>query len=162
MSTIKILTTGGSIDKFYSTQESDFIVGSPWIERILREGNVGVDYEIEPLLRRDSLDITAADRRMIVERVRAIPDRFVLITHGTDTMIDTALQLASVSGKVIVLTGAMQPAAFRETDAAFNVGCAVIAVQTLPTGVYVVMNGRIFDPHRVRKDVAQERFVEVM
>lgn len=160
MTQIKIFTTGGSIDKYYATQESDFLVGPPQIERLLREGNVTFDYGIESLLRKDSLDITPDDRRKIVEQVRATPHRFVVITHGTDTMVDTAQALASISGKVIVLTGAMQPAAFRETDAPFNVGCAVAAVQLLPEGVYVVMNGRILDPHAVRKDVARDRFVE--
>lgn len=162
MDVIKIFTTGGSIDKLYSTRKSDFVVGPPQIERILREGNVALDYEIESLLRKDSLDITADDRQSIVERVRAAPHRLVLIIHGTDTMVDTARALASISGKVIVLTGAMQPAAFKETDAPFNVGCAVAALQTLPVGVYVVMNGRILDPGSIRKDVERDRFVEVV
>ena len=157
---IKILTTGGSIDKRYSTEESNFVVGSPQIERLLREGNVTFDYDIESLLRKDSLDVTPEDRRKIVERVRATPHRLVVMTHGTDTMIDTARALTSVSGKVIVLTGAMQPAAFKETDAPFNVGCAIAAVQVLSEGVYLVMNGRIFDPQTIRKDVGRDRFVE--
>jgi L-asparaginase len=93
--------------------------------------------------------------------VRATPYRRVVITHGTDTMIDTARALTSVSGKAIVLTGAMQPVAFKETDAPFNVGCAIAAVQVLPEGVYLVMNGRIFDPQTIRKDVARDRFVEI-
>jgi L-asparaginase len=157
---MRIFTTGGSIDKRYSTQESDFVVGPPQIERILREGNVTFDYEIESLLRKDSLDLTADDRRRIVERVRATPHRLVLVTHGTDTMVETARALTPISRKVIVLTGAMQPATFKETDAAFNVGCAIAAVQVLPEGVYLVMNGRIFDPQTIRKDVARDRFVE--
>lgn len=157
---IKILTVGGSIDKVYSTSQSDFVVGLPQIERILREGNVTIDFDVEPLLRKDSLDMTPDDRETIVERVRATPHRHIVITHGTDTMIDTALALMPISGKVIVLTGAMQPAAFRDTDAAFNVGCAVAAVQVLPEGVYLVMNGRIFDPETSRKDVARDRFVQ--
>lgn len=157
---IKIFTTGGSIDKHYATQESEFLVGPPQIERVLREGNVTFEYEIESLLRKDSLDITVDDRQWIVERVRTTPHRLVVITHGTDSMVDTARALTPISGKVIVLTGAMQPAAFRETDAPFNVGCAIAAVQVLPEGVYVVMNGRILDPHAVRKDVARDRFVE--
>jgi L-asparaginase len=157
---IKIFTTGGSIDKHYSTQESDFVVGPPQIEHILREGNVTFDYEIESLLQKDSLGVTADDRRRIVERVQATPHRLVVITHGTDTMVDTAQALASVTDKVIVLTGAMQPAAFRASDAPFNVGCAIVAVQVLSKGVYVVMNGRIFDPQTTRKDVARDRFVD--
>ena len=157
---IKIFTTGGSIDKRYSTQESSFVVGPPQVERILQDGNVTVDYEIESLLRKDSLDVTSEDRQGIVERVRETPHRFVVITHGTDTMVDTARALAPISDKVIVLTGAMQPAVFKETDASFNIGCAVAAVQLLPDGVYLVMNGRVFDPQTTRKDVTRDRFVE--
>lgn len=157
---IKIFTVGGSIDKRYSTLESSFVVGSPQVERILQEGNVTVDYEIESLLRKDSLDVTADDRQRIVERVRSTPHRLVVITHGTDTMVDTARALAPISDKVIVLTGAMQPAAFKETDAPFNVGCAVAAVQLLPDGVYLAMNGRILDPRTTGKDVSRDRFVE--
>ena len=157
---IKIFTTGGSIDKLYSTEKSDFVVGAPQIERILEEGNVTIDYEVESLLRKDSLDITEGDRQLILERVAQTPHRHIVVTHGTDTMIDTAQALASIQGKVIVLTGAMRPAAFRETDAAFNVGSAMTAVQTLPEGVYLVMNGRIFDPQRTWKDVPRDRFIE--
>ncbi len=113
MTRIKVFTTDGSIDKSYPTRESSFIVGSPRVGPILREGNVALDCEIEPLLRKDNLEITEDDRQRIVERVRATPHRRVLITHGTDTMIDTPRALASISGRVIVLTGAMQPAAFR-------------------------------------------------
>ena len=158
---IKIFTTGGSIDKFYSTQESTFVVGEPQAERILQEANVHLDYEVESLLKKDSLEITAEDRRTIIERVRTDPHRHVVITHGTDTMIQTAQRLRAIPGKVIVLTGAMQPAAFRQTDAAFNVGCAVIAAQILPEGVYVVMNGRVFDPDKAYKNLALDRFEEV-
>jgi L-asparaginase len=155
---VKIFTTGGSIDKTYSTQESTFVVGEPQVGKILREANVGLDYEIESLLKKDSLEITEQDRHLIFERVQSDPRRHVVITHGTDTMILTAKMLCAIPGKVIVLTGAMQPAAFKHTDAAFNVGCAIVAVQTLPEGVYVVMNGRVFDPHEARKNVEMDRF----
>ena len=95
---------------------------------------------------------------MIVDRVRQTPEHRGLITHGTDTMAQTARALLAVPGKVIVLTGAMQPAAFKVTDAVFNIGSAWAAVQTLPDGVYLVMNGQIFDPQRVEKNVDQDRF----
>jgi L-asparaginase len=149
---IKVFTTGGSIDKGYSTQESDFVVGEPAIEGMLQEGNVHLQFEVESMLKKDSLDITDDDRRAIVDRVRADPHRQILVTHGTDTMIETALALCEVRDKVIVLTGAMQPAAFKRTDAALNVGGALIALQTLPEGVYVVMNGRVFDPRKATKN----------
>jgi L-asparaginase len=84
----------------------------------------------------------------------------VLVTHGTDSMVDTARELASIKGKVIVLTGALNPARFQGSDAVFNIGCAVAAVQTLPDGVYITMNGRVWDPAKVRKNRAENRFEE--
>jgi L-asparaginase len=157
---IKIYTTGGSIDKLYSTRHSAFVVGEPQVEEVLRDANVTVEVEVESLLRKDSLEITEEERLLILERVRSDPQRHIVITHGTDTMVQTARLLGRVPGKVIVLTGAMQPAAFKRTDAAFNVGCAVIAVQTLPEGVYVVMNGRVLDPRTTEKNCALDRFEE--
>ena len=157
---IKIFTTGGSIDKYYSTQESSFIVGEPQIAHILEQANVNFDFEIEVLNRKDSLDITDQDRQHLFERVRSDPHPLILITHGTDSMLETARTLSEIPNKVIVLTGAMQPAAFKKTDAAFNVGCAILALQTLPEGVYVVMNGRVYDPKRARKNTAIDRFEE--
>lgn len=157
---IKIFTTGGSIDKHYSTQVSDFIVGDPQIAQLLQDGNVAVEYEVEPLTQKDSLDITEEDRQRIVERVNDDPDHRILITHGTDTMIETAKSLSTISDKVIVLTGAMQPAAFKHSDAPFNIGGAILSVQFLPEGVYIVMNGRLFDPFKTRKSVEMDRFEE--
>ncbi|MFN2290122.1 MAG: asparaginase domain-containing protein [Anaerolineae bacterium] len=158
---IKVYTTGGSIDKIYSTQCSTFIVGQPQSGRILREANVGFKYEVVPLLAKDSLDLTPTDRQTIVEAVRSDPCEQILITHGTDSLIETAKALSPVERKTIVLTGAMQPAALKESDAAFNLGCAAIALQTLPHGVYIVMNGQVFDPNRVRKDRRLDRFETV-
>jgi len=155
---IKIFTTGGSIDKYYSTQVSDFIVGDPQMAQILEDGNITVEYEIESLAQKDSLDITKEDRQRILERVNADPNHRILITHGTDTMIETAKSLSTIPDKVIVLTGAMQPAAFKRTDAAFNIGGAIIALQTLPEGVYIVMNGRIYDPLKTHKNLNLDRF----
>ncbi len=158
---IKIFTTGGSIDKRYSTQTSDFIVADPQIETILRDGNVAFEFEIEPLLRKDSLAITEEDRRLILEKIQHEPLKHIIITHGTDTMPETARTLAAVKGKTICLTGAMQPAAFKQTDAYFNIGFAAAAVQILPAGVHLVMNGRVFDPNRVRKNVPLDRFEDI-
>jgi L-asparaginase len=155
---IQIFTTGGSIDKTYSTQASDFVVGEPQIAAILAEANVNLDYTIEPLLRKDSLQITDEDRSLIAERVAACPHTQVVITHGTDTMTVTAAALAHLSGKTIVLTGAMQPAAFKKTDAALNIGGAIAAVQILPPGVYIVMSGRVFRAHQARKNPRTDQF----
>lgn len=156
--TIKILTTGGSIDKTYSTAASDFIVGEPRAGLLLQEANVNLEYEVESLLKKDSLAMTEDDRAMIVERVRNDSCRQIVITHGTDTMTLTAKALSGVTDKVIVLTGAMQPADFKKTDAVFNIGCAVAAVQILPPGVYIAMSGRIFPWDKTCKNPATDRF----
>lgn len=158
---IKIYTTGGSIDKYYSTLTSDFEVGDPQIRAILDQANVDVDFEIESLLKKDSLQLTDRDRVDIHDKLISDPHHHILITHGTDTMIDTALSLLDIAGKVIVITGAMQPAAFHETDAHFNIGSAVIALQTLTEGVYIVMNGRVFDPRSSKKNLQTDRFEEL-
>lgn len=158
---VKIFTTGGSIDKYYSTKKSDFIVGEPTINQILTEANVTLDYEIESLLIKDSLELNDEDRRFIFEKVKAEPIKLIVITHGTDTMIQTAKVLSEIQDKVIVLTGAMQPSAFKVSDAALNIGGAILSVQTLPEGVYIAMNGRIFNPQESTKNLQLDRFEEI-
>ncbi|MEP6634510.1 MAG: asparaginase domain-containing protein, partial [Luteimonas sp.] len=111
-----------------------------------------------PIIRKDSLHINDADRELLRATIAAQDARHVLITHGTDTMIDTAKALSAIQGKTIVMTGALNPARFRGSDAEFNIGTAVGAVQSLPPGVYVAMNGRIWDPLKVRKNVDANRF----
>ena len=156
--TIRILTTGGTIDKVYFDQKSTFEVGEPQIIEVLREVNVTVPYALTPLLRKDSLELTDADRQLIRQAVEAAGESRILLTHGTDTMVETARALQGIAGKTIVLTGAMQPARFRQTDAVFNIAAAFTAVQLLPPGVYIAMNGQLFDPQQVRKNVAANRF----
>jgi L-asparaginase len=158
---IHILTTGGTIDKFYFDRKDTFQVGEPQIGQLLREANVTVEFEIRALMHKDSLDLTDADRDLIVAAVRDSPgDRF-LITHGTDTMLLTAERLQrDVRGKTMVLTGAMQPAMSRTSDAFFNIGFAFCAAQQLAAGAYVAMNGRIFVPGKARKNVELGRFEE--
>ena len=155
---IKIFTTGGSLDKGYSTKESAFVVQEPRIEEILAEANVTFEYEIESLFRKDSLEIAKSDRERIVEAVKDEPCERILITHGTDTMVETGQRLSSIQGKTIVITGAMQPASFKRTDAHFNIGFALAVLQTLPDGVYIAMNGSVFDPHDVGKNMELDRF----
>lgn len=155
---VKIFTTGGTIDKTYFDAKSAYEVGDPQIIDILREANVGVEYDVEILYRKDSLEMTEEDRREIVERILAEPCEHVLITHGTDTMVDTARALEPVRGKTIVLVGSLSPARFKNSDAEFNIGFAFAAVQTLPDGVYIAMNGRIFEPDHVRKNREANRF----
>ncbi len=161
MTNIAIFTTGGTLDKVYFDANSEFQVGEPGIVELLHEANVTVDYTVESLMRKDSLELTDEDRRLIRRRVADSTSTRFVITHGTDTMIETAKVLLDVEAKTIVLTGSMQPARLRVSDAAFNVGCAITAAQTLPPGVYIAMNGRIHDPRRVRKDRIAQRFENV-
>lgn len=161
MNPIKVFTTGGSIDKVYSTHSSQFEVGPAQAIAILDDANVGIDYAVEALLAKDSLEITDHDRERIAGRVRLETCKRILITHGTDTMVDTALALMEIPGKVIVLTGAMQPAAFKRSDAAFNLGYALAALQILPEGVYIAMNGKVLDPRQARKNLDLDRFEEI-
>ena len=155
---IKIFTTGGSLDKGYSTKESAFLVQEPQVEAVLGEAGVTFEYEVEPLFRKDSLELTEEDRDVIARRVRDEPAEKILITHGTDTMALTGKRLQGIPGKTIVLTGSMQPASFKHTDAHFNIGFALGVLQTLPEGVYIAMNGGVFDPRNVRKAANPDRF----
>jgi L-asparaginase len=152
ISKLLIVTTGGTIDKIYFDDKSDYQVGEPQISQILHAMHVAFDFEVSALLRKDSLHITAEDRKLIRAAVAASEATHVLITHGTDTMVETAAELKGLAGKTIVLTGALNPARFRDSDAIFNIGCAVGAVQCLPPGVYIAMNGRVWDPEQVRKN----------
>jgi L-asparaginase len=158
---IKIFTVGGTIDKVYFDQKSEYQVGDPGVTQILREANITVDHEWESLMRKDSLDLTEDDRRIIAEKIRFDNNERVLVTHGTDTMMETARFLQQIPEKTIVLTGAMSPARFKESDAPFNIGFAMAAVQLLPSGVYLAMNGRIFTPDRVVKNRERNCFEEI-
>jgi len=157
---IHVLTTGGTIDKVYFDAKSEFEVGPPMIAELLKEAHVTAEVTVEPVLAKDSLELSDADRALIRERVAACESDRILITHGTDTMAETAKTLAGIAGKTIVLTGSMQPARFRNTDAVFNVGFALGVVQVLPPGVYLAINGRVFDAAHVRKNRERQRFEE--
>ena len=155
---VHIFTTGGTIDKVYFDAKSDYKIGSAQIVDILQESNVNFDYTITPLLSKDSLDITEEDRALIVSAISASASSRILITHGTDTMVDTAKGLRHLTEKTIVLVGSLSPARFKNSDAVFNIGFAVGAVQLLDPGVYIAMNGCIFDSAKVRKNRAENRF----
>ncbi len=157
---IAILTTGGTIDKVYFDAKSHYEVGDPEVSRILTEANVDLEPRIVHLLAKDSLELTDADRALVRGAVETAPERHVLITHGTDTMAETARALAGIAGKVIVLTGSLAPARFRASDAPFNLGMAVAALQTAGEGVWIAMNGRIFRGDRVWKNRERNRFEE--
>lgn len=155
---IKLFSTGGTIDKIYFDAKSEFQVGEPLVDEIFAEAFVTFDFEIESLLRKDSLEMTDADRALIRARISAEATPYIIVTHGTDTMTETGCALVGIPDKTIVLVGAMQPARLRRTDAIFNLGFATAAVQLLPHGVYIAMNGQIFDPRTTVKNVAGNRF----
>ena len=138
--TIKIFTTGGTFDKVYFDAKSEFHIGEPMVGPLLEEANVNFDYDIEALLQKDSIDMDRADRELIRNAVAS------------------ARALLDIEGKTIVLLGAMQPARMRYSDALYNLGFACAAVQLLPSGVHLAMNGQVFDPQRVAKNRAQSRF----
>ena len=158
MKSLLILTTGGTIDKIYFDDKSDYQVGEPLIGDILKEFAVAFPFTVLPMMRKDSLHIEQADRELLKATIEQREESHILITHGTDSMVETAKVLASIPNKTIVLTGALNPASFRGSDAEFNIGTAVGAVQSLPPGVYIAMNGRIWDPTKVVKNVAANRF----
>ncbi len=161
MKKIVILTTGGTLDKVYFDAKSEYEVGPPNISVVLGEMKLAVDYTVTSLFKKDSLEISDSDREILLRAVVQTPEKRILITHGTDTMVDTALHLAQVEGKTIVLTGAMEPALFKTSDAVFNIGCAIAAVQILPPGVYIGMNGALFSHDNVRKNVREKIFEEI-
>ncbi len=158
---IQFITTGGTIDKIYFDALSQFEVGESQVNHILTEGLVEFDYEIVPLLQKDSLELTDEDRRKLHDYIANENGTRFVVTHGTDTMPETAEALAGLDGKTIVLTGALTPARFKTTDAIFNVGMAVAAAQTAAPGVYIAMNGQIFSAGRVRKNRAENRFEDL-
>ncbi len=156
--TIRIIAIGGTFDKLYFDAKSEFHIGEPMAGALLEEANVNFEYHVESLMKKDSLDMDEQDREVIREVVTNAQESSILIVHGTDSMVDTAHALLGIADKTIVLLGAMQPARMRASDAMFNLGFASAAVQLLPTGIYVAMNGEVFDPLKVTKNRAQSRF----
>jgi L-asparaginase len=157
---ITIFTTGGTFDKVYFDANSAFSIGESQVAPILEEGNVTIEYSVESVLRKDSLEITDTDRQSICDAVKASSATQILITHGTDTMVQTARALASagIKDKTIVLLGAMQPARMRVSDAPFNLGFALAAVQLLSPHIYITMSGQIFPYDKVVKNLSESRF----
>lgn len=153
---IGIFVTGGTFDKEYNELTGTLAFKATHLPEMLRLGRSRVEVSIRTLMMLDSLDMTDADRAVIVEQCRQAPESRLLITHGTDTMVETAGALArelpASAGKTIVLTGAMIPYAFGSSDGLFNLGSALSFVQVLPPGVYIAMNGRCFDWNRVKKN----------
>ena len=155
---IRILVTGGTFDKEYDELNGRLFFKDSHLPEMLTLGRCKLDLDVRTLMMIDSLDMTEADREIILEQCRAAPGNRIVITHGTDTLTDTAETLAAgfakhkLTDKTIVLTGAMVPYMFGSSDGLFNLGSALAFVQTLSAGVYVVMNGRCFPAGRVRKN----------
>lgn len=156
--TLHILATGGTIDKVYFDALSDFKVGEPAVPAILRDAGIGYDFQLTSLMRKDSLDLTDADRETIRQAVCDSSASAIIVTHGTDTMAETARHVGDIADKTVVFVGAMQPATLRATDAVFNSGFALACAQLLPPGTYLAMNGEVFQPDAVVKDRDNARF----
>jgi L-asparaginase len=153
---IAILVTGGTFDKQYNELAGTLAFGETHVPEMLRLGRCRVDVNVRQLMMIDSLEMTATDRQRIADACRLAPESRIVITHGTDTMVETARTLAAGvkadSEKTIVLTGAMVPYAFGSSDGLFNLGSALSFAQALPAGIYIAMNGRAFTWDDVRKD----------
>jgi L-asparaginase len=158
---IVVLTTGGTIDKTYFDSLSEYKVGESVVSRLLHIGRVTYPFQIVEIFRKDSLDLTPEDRATVRAKVAEVPSSRIIITHGTDTMTQTAAALADIPDKTIVFTGSLSPARFSESDATFNLGMAFATVQVAPSGVYIAMSGQVFRADRVRKDREAGRFVPV-
>ena len=156
---ILVLTTGGTIDKIYFDALSDYKVGESVVAKLLQIGGVKRPFRIEEVTRKDSLELDDTDRALIRERVLSAAESHIVITHGTDTMTDTAKALEDVTGKTIVLVGALAPARFGESDASFNLGMAFATAQIADPGIYISMSGSVFRADQVVKDRAKGAFV---
>ena len=159
LSPIVVLTTGGTIDKTYFDALSKYQVGESVVQKLLEIGRVTYPFRIIDALRKDSLDLSPEDREYLRAKVAELPTTRVVITHGTDTMTETARVMAGIRDKTIVFTGSLSPARFSESDATFNLGMAFATVQVAAPGVYIAMSGHVFRADKVRKDHAAGRFV---
>ena len=162
---VRLITTGGTLDKRYNHLNGELIFSESAIEEMLAQGRVTVDTELQRLMLKDSLVMTDEDRQQLATACELSAEQRIVITHGTDTMVDSAQTIAELlnqSGsdnhKTIVLLGAMIPFQFKESDALFNLGCAMSAVQILPPGIYITMNGHVFEYHEVEKNRAAGEF----
>ena len=155
---LEILTTGGTIDKVYFDKKSNYEVGDPFVEELLHKMNVNISFNVKSLMRIDSLDMTDIHREEILNYIINSNANNFLITHGTDSIVETAIFLKKFSDKTIVLTGSLKPAIFIDNDAIFNVGSALTSAQILKKGVYIVINGQVFNPDNVRKNLEKNIF----
>lgn len=158
---ILLLTTGGTIDKIYFDALSDYQVGETVMAKLLDVARVKRPFRIEEVTRKDSLELDDTDRALIAARATAAREKHIVITHGTDTMTETAKLLADIAGKTIVLVGALAPARFGESDASFNLGMAFATAQVAEPGVYITMSGSVFCADKVIKDRKKGAFVPI-
>ena len=159
LSPVLVLTTGGTIDKLYFDALSQYKIGESVVGRIFALSRVIQPFRLVEVMRKDSLDLNDADRARIAAAVAGADESRVVITHGTDTMTDTARALSEIAGKTIVLVGALSPARFSDSDAPFNLGMAFAAAQVAPPGVYITMNGSVWPAREVVKDRVKGAFV---
>ena len=155
---LEILTTGGTIDKVYFDKKSNYEVGDPFVEELLHKMNVNISFKVKSLMKIDSLEMTDIHREEILNYIKNSNTNNFLITHGTDSIVETAIYLKKISDKTIVLTGSLKPAIFIDNDAIFNVGSALTSAQILKKGVYIVINGQVFNPDNVRKNLEKNIF----
>lgn len=159
--TIRIFVTGGTFDKEYNELTGELFFKDSHLPEMLKLGRCNLDLQVRTLMMIDSLHMTDDDRQIILRQCRSAPETRIVITHGTDTMVETASVLArGVADKTVVLTGAMIPYKFGSSDGLFNLGSALAFAQTLPAGIYVAMNGRYFPWNRVRKNRQTGMFEE--
>lgn len=159
---LRILITGGTFDKEYDEINGQLSFEETHVPEMLKLGRCTVPTEVRTIMMIDSLDMTDADRAVIVHNIKSVPEEQIVITHGTDTMAETAAFIAKEQlEKTIVITGAMIPYKFGSSDGFFNLGSSIAFAQTLPHGVYVVMNGRYYDWNNVKKNKQTGFFQEV-
>jgi L-asparaginase len=161
---IQLFITGGTIDKQYQATTGKLNFPTTHLPQLLQEANSTLDIQVQVLMQKDSLEMTDLDRELIDQACSNCKSQMIVITHGTDTMVETALSLLKhvithkSSNKTIVLTGSMRPFMLQHSDASFNIGAALMAVQLAPAGVYICMNGQLFNAGEVKKDKPQGLF----
>ncbi len=161
---LTFLQTGGTIDKDYprTTKGRAFEIEEPAVQRILEKLNPSFEYELFSVLKKDSLDITEDDRRYLLDFCRQLENDKIIITHGTDTMLESAKFLAPIATKTIVITGAMRPERFSNSDAPINVGAAIGAISFLKNGVFIAMHGRVLPFDNIKRDLETGQFLHLV
>lgn len=158
---ITFIMTGGTIDKDYAPGAGtyDFEIGEPAIKRILETINPNFEFELIPVFRKDSLDISEQDRQLIFDVCKDVENDKIIISHGTDTMTKTAEKLKDIEGKKLILFGSSRPERFKDSDAAFNLGVAIGAINCISNGAYIAMNGKVHNWDKCKKDSKSGQFI---